>query len=558
MALVMAAAGCGGPDVTGSIAASTGAPTDDPSATRADAPAGWPRVTSTELGHTPGSFRPLGVGALDRFPSDVAPPGPPPATHPSTVARILPSFTGGTFDRTRGTDLDDAIAALPEERRALGVAGVEGSVLFGAGTRAGVCEDPHVLLSVDGAEASLDVPWAFWLAGPLERDLAPLPDDCVAALLAAGTVDTGACDEADVRAHFPEGSACNTCLTVDGDHARCVDEGECLPTATRQLLDEGEWYAALRVPALVCAPDHVEDVILLVADLAEDDPLPEMYDHGAVSGHCMHAWDDGAVDLFCTLGEYSAVGDALPSRVDYIREDGAATTWAGRASLVAGVEVEGHTFNLSWLSQVGGTGVSAPNGSVEDAWGINPRALRPGGTDPEDPEHTFARDYVAAFVMKLSSWRDGVPVAFVNHNRCSEDAWEGPFADGTYACDEPGAWSAEWSDDAMIGWWNQPAGEIYTFPLVTLASTGLPDPSVPGGLLPEVLGSTTLADEEWEACTWPRTFVPDRVRLYDPAPGTAREGYASFDGQTYRLGRDPDVDVRAFLATSQTRGFCPP
>jgi len=162
-------------------------------------------------------------------------------------------------------------------------------------------------------------------------------------------------------------------------------------------------------------------------------------------------------------------------------------------------------------------------------------------------------------VLKMATWTDGILVNPVNHNRCAEEDWQGPHADGTYSCDEPGAWSTiGWGDDALVSWWDQPAGEIYVFPLVTLATTGLPDPAVPGGLLPQVLGSTTLADEEWEACVWPETFVPDRVRLYDPAPATSREGYASFDGQTYRFGRDPDVDVRLFLATSQQRGFCPP
>ncbi len=557
MALVLAGCAAPGPGAPLPVA-TTSAPVAP--ASPVEAATDWPFRTTTQLGREPGRFRATGIGALDRAALPHAPPpGPPPTTTPSTAARLLPSLTGGTFDRTYGTGLESAIAALPEARRVLGVAGVDGTDLFGTDATAALCEDPHVLLSVDGAEASLAVPASFWFAGPLERDRAALSGECVAELLADGTVASSTCEPAEARAHFPEGSACRDCLTVDGDHARCVDAGECLPTATRQVQTGGAWYGVLRAPALVCAPDHVEDTFVLVEDLAEADPLPETYDHGGVSAHCIQAWDGEAVDLYCDFGDYMAIGDALASRVDFIRAEGAASTWDGRVSLVASVQVETHSFALSWLSERGVTAVSAPNGSVPDGWGINPRALRPGGVDPEEPEDTFARDYIAAFVLKIASTRDGVPVNPVNHNRCADADWEGPHADGSYSCDQPGAWTTVgWNDDAVVAWWDQPAREIYAFPLVTLASTGLPDPSVPGGLLPEVLGSTSLADDEWEACAWPQTFVPDRVRLYDPAPGTSDEGYASFDGQTWRFGRDPDVDVRLFLATNQLREFCPP
>ncbi|MES2638354.1 MAG: hypothetical protein V4850_02700 [Myxococcota bacterium] len=543
-------AGCGAPalDV---------APTPTPTPTTTTDLAEWPFRTTTQLGLRPGGHVAMGVGALDRAPLPPAPPGPPAAR--STAARLLPTLTGGTFDRSYGAALDAEIAGLPESRRELGLAGVHGDALFGTSASEGLCEDPHVQLSVDGAEVSLTVPAGLWFTGALERDLAPLPEACVAELLAAGSVYPTSCDEEDAHAYFPEGSTCNECLAVDGDHARCVDAGECAPTATRQLEHDGSWYGMLRAPALLCAPDHIEDVIVLVKDLAEGDPLPETYDHGAVAAHCVQAWDGTQIDLFCDLGDYNAIGDVLPSRVDYIHAEGAESTWEGRISLVAGVEVEGSSFALTWLSEVGGTGISAPNGSVKDGWGINPRALRPGGVDPENPDDTYAREYIGAFVLKMATWTDGILVNPVNHNRCAEADWQGPHADGSYSCDEPGAWSTiGWGDDALVSWWDQPAGEIYVFPLVTLATTGLPDPSVPGGLLPQVLGSTTLADVEWEACAWPETFVPDRVRLYDPAPATSAEGYASFDGQTYRFGRDPDVDVRLFLATNQQRGFCPP
>lgn len=42
--------------------------------------------------------------------------------------------------------------------------------------------------------------------------------------------------------------------------------------------------------------------------------------------------------------------------------------------------------------------------------------------------------------------------------------------------------------------------------------------------------------------------------LYDSAPATVDEPYASFDGQTWRFERDGDI--RMGLATNQLRGFC--
>ncbi len=528
----------------------------------ADEPApaspGWPFTTTTQVGHALGAFTTLGAPRPPtRLAVAIAPPPPPPP--PSTAAQILPDITGGTYDPSYGAALDAAIADLPADRQALGLHGVDGELLFLAAEP--LCESPHVLLDVDGSEASLTVPGASWFEGALERAREALPDDCVAALLAAGgDVDAAGCADADEQAHFPAGSDCRACLEEDGDHARCVGTGACPGTATRQVGDSGRWYGVLRAPGLLCAPDHVGDLLVLVEGLQEDDPLPETFDHGAVDALCVEAWDDGALELFCATGDYNAVGDVVYSRVDHIRPEGdTSTPWANRVSLVRSFEVEGRTFTHSWLGDSGVTAVSAPIGSVPDAWGVNPRDLRPDGTDPEDPDHTNARDYVAAFSLKIASERNGVLVNPVNRNRCAEEDWEGPHADGSFSCDEPGAWSTDgWADDAMITWWNQRAGEIYTFPLVTLASTGLPDPDVPGGLLTEVLSSTTLADEEWEACAWPKTFVPDRVRLYDPAPATSDEPYASFDGQTYRLGRDPSTDVRLFLATSERRFFCPP
>ncbi|HND30700.1 MAG TPA: hypothetical protein PLA94_11905, partial [Myxococcota bacterium] len=163
--------------------------------------------------------------------------------------------------------------------------------------------------------------------------------------------------------------------------------------------------------------------------------------------------------------------------------------------------------------------------------------------------------YFSAFSLKMAITIIGILVNPFIRNRCEEDQWV-TGADGSSYCDEPGAWSSRDSfDDAFIAWWDRAAGEAMNFPIVTLASTGLPDPAIPGGLLTELRSGSSLADADWENCAWQKTFVPDRVRMYDPAPANGQEGYASFDGQTIRFSEHPDL--RMGLATSERRGFCP-
>ena len=381
---------------------------------------------------------------------------------------------------------------------------------------------------------------------------------CVEALRSEGVeaAAPGQCSVEEEAAFFASGSSCRECLVLDGDYDRCTQELSCANEAMQQLKVGSTWYGVLSAEVLLCAPDFVEEMLILVEEMEEGDPLPSPFDHGAIQTTCFQAWDGSGVGLWCDEGAALALGDLLFHRADYIREEGSRDlTWGGRVGMIRAMEVEGQNFEAVLLSEVGGTGISAPVGASQDAWGLDPRRLREGGSDPDDPEQTMAREYFSAFSLKMATTITGIIINPFIRNRCKEEQWI-TGVDGSSFCDQPGAWSrTDTFDDGGIAWWDQQAGEAMNFPIVTLVSTGLPDPAIPGGLLTELRSSSSLADAEWENCTWQKTFVPDRLRMYDPAPANGEEGYASFDGQTVRFSEDPDL--RMGLGTNERRGFCP-
>lgn len=186
-------------------------------------------------------------------------------------------------------------------------------------------------------------------------------------------------------------------------------------------------------------------------------------------------------------------------------------------------------------------------------WGIQPYDLRPDGTDPTDADDTWARDWVGAMAIKFSTTRDGIPISVANFNRCTE--WETPAADGSSRCLSMDPPTYGWMNDVQNTWVDSSFTVAYPFPVTTLGSTGLPDPKIPGGVSALVAGTPTLADPDWDDCTWPDTFVPDRAPMEDTPADFG--GVASMSGQTYRFGRDPDLDLRVILNTNQARDFCP-
>ncbi len=497
-----------------------------------------------------------------------SPPPPAAPTNDSTLASdLLPDLAGAAFDRSYGEALDDAIAALPDDREALGIHGMSMEALFGSS--GGLCEDPHVTLQVEDEtgtyDVSLQLPAMLWMDTDPQPDLYPLSDACVAALAATGG-DLSAlgedCTDNDAAAHYPEDSSCYTCLRQDGDHSRCVDEGACPEQAARHLVGTGVDYTIFRMTTVMCAPDHVSEGLALIDDCDESGCTPDLYDHGAVDLFCWDMWseDDDAPTLGCSSGDILGVGDVLPARLDGVTPaEGGEAAWAGRVALLSSLEIEGTTFSRAQLTAAGAQAISAPVGTSADAWGFNPTDLRPDGSDPTVLDDLRARDYIAAYALKTATTIDGVVVWPFDNNRCDEDDWEA-LDDGRSWCEAPGAWSSlasGWSDDAFIGWWDSAGTEWYAMPLVTLVSTGTPDPSIPGGLAPHVLSSSTLADPQWEDCSWPDTFEPDLVRMFDSTPGAGTSGYATFDGQTWRFGRSDGPDVRIALATNERRSFCP-
>ena len=65
-----------------------------------------------------------------------------------------------------------------------------------------------------------------------------------------------------------------------------------------------------------------------------------------------------------------------------------------------------------------------------------------------------------------------------------------------------------------------------------------------------MFGAPTLADPDWEDCTWPNLFQPDEMAAYsnyDPV--------YTHTTQTYRFGKDPEI--RMVIGSSWRRTFCP-
>jgi hypothetical protein len=503
---------------------------------------------------------------------NVAPATPWPEA-PSPVAGYLPKITGARFAPLHEGEVQAAIDALPAERRVHGLSGLSATELYGEDND-GVCQYPHVLFEVEEAgqtwEADVLVPPAMWLLDGPEVDRYELSPDCVDTLAEQGNTDVvdpgGPCTAEDERAHFPPGSACRTCLDVDGDHPRCVEEAACPLIAPRQIQGysptqgRDTWTFALRARTVFCAPDILADVTILIDSLDASEGVPGPFTHDRFEAICVEAWSESqqAPGLFCTQSEAggATIADVLVGEVAHFAPEGADRgALFHRTAVFDALEVDGHTFTATWLYE-GTIGTISQPLTAPLAWGFAPYELRPDGTDAEDPEHLQARTWLAGLALKTASHRNQIPVIPFDHNRCLEEAWA-ERDDGTFRCAEVGPWSTDGArDDGMLVWWDEAEGQVLSFPWVTLASSGLPDPSLPGGFLTHVLGSTTLADPDWEGCSWPETFEPDVMPLHDSAPAFGRDPYASMDGQTIRFDRAPG-DLRLGLSTLQRREFCP-
>jgi hypothetical protein len=470
----------------------------------------------------------------------------------------------------RGARLRDALAALPPERQALGIAAMSAEEVEGTDARPGLCEDPAFDLTVNHSGAQWELRYVsniLVLTEAMQPALYALSSECTAALSTAGAdvaraVGAG-CAVEDEAAHFPVGSACRTCLSTDGNHGRCVTAGACRALMTREVFYEGTSYDVVQGRMLACAPDVMTTVTMLARELGEDNARPKAFDHNAYFAFCLPftpAGESAPVPNCVRASDANqrpARSDVLMGFVDYIRRPGqTGQPHHNRLWAASRVEVEGAVFEDMPLYPGGLAGVSED--FDHDGFGLPPNTLRPGGTDRSRIEDTFALDWLGAVAMKTSTNIDGVPIYTYNHNLCT--TWSAPAADGHSTCQIPiftntfqPADDDRWKNDWAAYLAQRAPLRIVVAPVLTLASTGRIDPSVPGGHVPQVMGSTTLADPEWENCRWPTTFVPDEMANYETVDFP---GEYTFTSQTWRLGRTTPAQARVMLATNWRRNFC--
>lgn len=501
------------------------------------------------------------------------------------------TLEGARLDDALGGDLADTLASYPTEEVLEWGAGVLTlEDLFGPRLDGvdGLCADPHVLYEFEEDGTSWEVDLRLFgflqLLGPVQTLFMSLSDTCAEGVRAAGdadaALDAGLCTESESRAFLAEGSACRSCLEQGNLPDDCVASEAC--ASELPLLEKvgSTWLEWAEAEVLGCAPDVPVWLQLGAWDLPDDGTVPASWDHYSWAKLCFLLQDSssGMVERQCVaegdgtteLGD--GIGDGVITRITYLREAGTdALTHAERVGYNRAIGFESGLATSQFILSYGGIGqISTPilmedangDGVVDDAdwgygyggWGMNPRMLRPDGTDPTVLDDTYARDWLATVAIKMSTTRDGVPINVINHSRCLE--WTGPAADGSYTCVKNGGPGLGWFEDNHVMWANNAHSAMYPMPLMTLGSTGLPDDAVPGGLTPFMAGTAALAKPTWDNCTWPHTFVPDHIRTEDQYLDWG--GRASLDAQTYRFGKDPSMDLRVVLDTTQARGFCPP
>lgn len=535
-----------------------------------------------------GTSEPLSAAAR----AAVRRPGPQaPPLAPVHMDQLGSSLTGGVFDESLGQDLVAAISSHPDEEVEAYGAGVlsltelHGPALDGVD---GLCEDPHVLFEFaeDGEDWELDLRLFGFLQlmEPLQTLFMSLSETCESGVDAAGGDVSVAqadksCSEQEVLRFFPEEGECRSCVSAGQTVESCLAVGSCddeLPLLEQKALT---WFEWAETEVLACAPDVTAVLQMAAWDLPDDGSLPETWDHTSWAWLCflIRSEDTGEIVRTCaydadgTTEVGDGVGDGAITRIGYLRNPGDEGLWhADRVGYNRSIALADGRRTDQFLLSFGGTGqISTPVWYVDDngdgvideqdwtgwygGWGFNPRLLRPDGTDPEQIDHTFARDWLASVALKMSTTRDGVPINVINHSRCVD--WAGPHEDGTYTCVEVGDQGLYWFEDIHVLWANSSGTRRYAEPMMTLGSTGLPDPTVPGGLTPLVAGTPALAKPGWDDCAWRHSFLPDHIRTEDEYADWG--GVASLDAHTYKFGKDPALDLRVVMATSQARGFCP-
>ena len=90
-------------------------------------------------------------------------------------------------------------------------------------------------------------------------------------------------------------------------------------------------------------------------------------------------------------------------------------------------------------------------------------------------------------------------------------------------------------------------------PGATVGSTGLPDPEIPGNIVPLIAGTALLASPDFDDCRLNHTFIPDIALYPDNPPDWSGPG--SLWGDTYRFGVHA-LDLRYVINTQTARNWC--
>lgn len=517
------------------------------------------------------------------------------ADETSIMLQLASPLSDVSFVDDGGEAIEEALADFTRREIEFYGAGLLTSVqLFGDPFHAPICTSPELRAELEDSEgetwlAALQLPQFQAFVGDLEALMSEISSECVEGVAAAGgdvadAVAARDCTEDEQHQFFEEGESCALCVAENGgDFDACVAEDLCAEEAPRVTwVMEGEekaWYQLVQGVAWACRPDWLA-LVYVLAKVPPDGTLPESYDHEDWNYYCFPIYDPDSesVGYVCDAGDGPHTGHALAEGINgrtlWMEDEAGNIGWSRREYYTPLVEMDtgarlrwgwANSSNIGRLSKpfevpdsngdgvvdVHDEGYGYPGGS----WGINPHALRPGGTDPTSLDDTYARDWLALLALKSATTMDGISILTYNHNRCG--AWEGPDEAGRYRCTRPEPPSGDWLNDALNFGLPLEDGQVYDYPvpILTIGSTGLPDPAIPGGIIPLIAGSDRLAEPGWEDCVWDHSFVVDSI----PYPDTPwdYEGPASLRGDTYKFGKDPDLDLRMVLNTNIARHYCP-
>lgn len=490
-----------------------------------------------------------------------------------------------------GQALEDKLDSLSaSDRRNYGMTRLTLDEVFGtadADYTNALCEVPRVDFSFEDEgvtwDARFEVPPHTMLTSDLYPYTLKLWQECIDGIAAAGgdgaaAVASGDCLDVEYTTFFLPGTSCGDCVGGNGgDYPACVDAGSCEEEVQAHIWleqdGEGDYYDWYTTTVWACAPDEIV-LASVFAKNQEDGSLPEPWDHEGWAMMCPRYWNDD-VDgpwWYCPtqadgLRHGGTMAGGVGDYVDYLRPEGSDVEgWKNLIYYADMMEVSGNELTWGWAHNPGSGAVSNEydladtngDGAIDDqdacfgfgcgySFGLDPRESRPDG-------ESQVRDWLGTVVMKASTTINGISISVANHNRCAADAWK-QAPDGSFHCTRTEAPERDWLEDGEV--YLSASGATVNFGATTLASTGLPDPAIPGGYVIHIAGGPVLADQDWEDCALPNQFVPDTTQVPE-SPGDW-DGPQGLTVQTVRFDPDggaPDQQLRVALNTNMYRGWC--